>query len=254
MNTLVIAIGGFISLLILLIILRVKGGSSFEIKNSDIVLALIPIALWLFLTGKIQEFSVGDLKIVSAIREASKSPVAPQVTQLPVESVQVDRKAGIEAIPDLVRKKTQALSFSIGHGGYWGTAIREYLDALTQYPAIRYIVINDSKGHLFGIADARQLAAIVLGSGRPFTSQNFADWLNSSNTEQLKALLPGFIPAENALNKYSDKVKALKIMDSLDVQTLPIVDDAGNFIGIVDRSKLTASILLSIDERLEAGK
>ena len=43
-------------------------------------------------------------------------------------------------------------------------------------------------------------------------------------------------------------------MDSLDVQTLPIIDDASRYVGVVDRSKLTASILIDVTERLESGK
>jgi CBS-domain-containing membrane protein len=35
-------------------------------------------------------------------------------------------------------------------------------------------------------------------------------------------------------------------MSSLDVQTLPVVDEAARFVGVVDRSKLTASMLIDI--------
>ena len=40
-------------------------------------------------------------------------------------------------------------------------------------------------------------------------------------------------------------------MNTLDVQVLPVVDDAQKFDGIVDRSKLTASILTEIADRVE---
>ena len=36
----------------------------------------------------------------------------------------------------------------------------------------------------------------------------------------------------------------------MDVRTLPVVDEAGQFVGIVDRSKLTASILIEIAEKV----
>lgn len=256
MDTLIYSIGGFILLLVIIVALRAKTGNKFEIKNSDIVLALIPVALWLFLTGKIQEFTFGDFKIVAAVREASKSPVAPQVsrlTELPVESVRTYLKGGTAEIPVIIKNESQALSFQLGHGGYWGPAINEYFEVLTQYPFLRYIVINNSDGSFFGTADARQLAAIIRGPGGRFDSQAFADWLNSSNKAQLETL-PGFISSGKALNKTSDKRRALQLMDSLDVQTLPVIDDAGGFAGIVDRSKLTASMLLDIAERLETRK
>jgi len=38
----------------------------------------------------------------------------------------------------------------------------------------------------------------------------------------------------------------------MDVQTLPVVDDAGKFVGVVDRSKLTASIIIDIAQKVGA--
>ncbi|MGH7901011.1 MAG: hypothetical protein ACRENZ_04670, partial [Thermodesulfobacteriota bacterium] len=175
--------------------------------------------------------------------------------KLPVQSVQMDPKVGTGGIPELIKKKSQALSFQLGHGGYWGPAVEEYLKILTQYPFLRYIVINDSDGSFFGMADARQVADVILrpGPGVPFDSQTFAEWLNSSNKSQLETL-PSFISSKNALNKESDKRRALQLMDSLDVQTLPIIDDGRRYVGVVDRSKLTASILIDVTDRLESGR
>lgn len=253
MNTLIISIGGFIVLVGLIIALKAKTGNKFEVKNSDIVLALIPIALWLFLTGQVQELAFGDLKIVSAVKKASASPVEAQVTELPVESVQVDIKAGVREIPRLIEKKSEALSFRLGYGGYWGPAISEYLGALTREPYLRYIVISNPDGSFFGMADARRLAAILQGRKGESYARNFANMLASADRDGLKEL-PGFISTENTLKETSDKRTALKIMDSLDVQTLPVTDASGRFVGIVDRSKLTASILIDIADRLEHEK
>lgn len=253
MPTLLIAIGGFILLLAALVVLRAKTGNKFEIKNSDIVLALIPIALWLFLTGEIQEFAFGDIKIVKAFNEASQSPVAPQVTQLPVENVQMDPKRGVGDIPRLIESKSQALSFRLGHGGYFGPAISRYLEELTQYPFLRYIVIENSDGSFFGMTDARQIAAIIRGPRGSSFAREFADWLNSSNKAKIGEL-PGFISSKDALKKDADRFRALQIMESLDVHTLPVINDAGKFVGIVDRSNLTASMLIDISQRLQVRK
>jgi hypothetical protein len=110
--------------------------------------------------------------------------------------------------------------------------------------------MNNPDGSFFGMADARQIAGIIRGSHPRFDATNLADWLNSANKAELEAL-PGFIPSEKALHKSDDKQKALDRMNSLDVQVLPVLDEAGRFDGIVDRSKLTASILTEIAEHLE---
>ncbi len=254
MNTVIIALGIFAVVLALLVALRAKTGNRIDIRNSDIVLALVPVALWLFLTGKIQEFAFGEVKIVAAIKVATKAPVGPEVSKLTLdtvrEPVRTMTKGGPEVIPQMINTKSQALSFTIGEGGYVGSAIADYLEKLTQYPFLRYIVMNNPDGSFFGIADARQVADIIRASSGRFNAMNFAEWLNGANKEQLEEL-PGFIPSSNALHKNDDKQKALEKMNSLDVQVLPVLDESGRFDGIVDRSKLTASILTEIAQHVE---
>ena len=62
MSTVAIALGFFALLLAFVVLLRAKSGNKIDIRNSDIVLALVPVALWLFLTGKVQEFGFGEVK------------------------------------------------------------------------------------------------------------------------------------------------------------------------------------------------
>ncbi len=252
MNTPLVAIGGFLAILVLLVMLRAKTGNKLDIKSSDIVLALVPIGLWLFLSGKVQEFAFGDFKIVAAIKDASKSPVAAQVTELPVVSLQTESKGSVDQIPNLIAKKSEALSFRLRHGGYYdGPAISEYLTRLTQYQFLRYVIVNDADGSFFCLADSRQLAALLRESYS--FDEDFARWLNSGDKTQL-AGLPGFISVEQAMMKTSNRRRALQLMDSLDVQTLPVIDDGRRFIGIIDRSKLTASMLIDIADKVEASQ
>ncbi|MDQ7053382.1 MAG: hypothetical protein Q9P14_10975 [candidate division KSB1 bacterium] len=253
METSILSVLAFLILLSLLVTLRIKTGNKIEVKSADILLALIPVALWLFLTGKIQEFAFGDLKIVAAIREASESPVAKEVTtliSLPVENVRVAPKGRIENIPDLLEKRTQVLAFRLGYGGYQGSVIQRYLEMLTRQPYLRYIVIENPDGTFFGLADARQLATLVRSPARPFSVYQLADWLNAGEAEPLERL-PGFVSSQQALTQKADRRKALEIMNALDVQVLPVVNESRRFVGIVDRSKLTASMLIDIAARLE---
>jgi len=230
--------------------LRARTGSRFEIKTSDVALALVPVALWMLFTGKVQEFAVGDVKIVTAIREASASPIKNQVTPLPVAEVRIDPKLGVEQIPELLRRKTEALSFRLGYGGYYGPAIAEYLARLSQSPSFRYVVISMSDGRFAGMIDARQLSALLTGQDRR-QSDEFASHLNRNEFDAILTL-PGVIAQDKAIKKSTDKRQALMQMEAMDVQTLPVVDDAGKFVGVVDRSKLTASILIDIAQKVGA--
>jgi hypothetical protein len=251
MDTLIITIGIFIILLAVLVGVRAKSGTKFEVKNTDIILALIPIALWLFLTGKIQEFTLGEFKIVAAIQNAAETPVALHIKSLPVETINAQSKAGTSMIPDLLARKIPALSFKLGTGGYYyGPAINEYFRALTQSPQFKYVIINNADNTFFGMADAQQLGSLFNSNYGSRLADDFAGWLNTSDTKKLYTL-PGFIDSEKALHKESNKQYALRLMDSLDVQILPVISDEFKFSGIVDRTKLTASLLIDITDRIE---
>ena len=271
----IIAFVVFAIFLIGLVVLRIKLGNRFEIKNTDVVLALVPVALWLFLTGKVQEFGFGEVKIVAAIKVASKTPIDDQVSKfLPVDAVPLMEKGGVGEIARAVQTKAQAISFHLGRSYYSGSAIRAYLDELTQYPYLRYIVLNNQNDTLFGVVDARQLAEILRSErlqrpsstpGAPMpgeqaqlgirpeprlTSDNLAKWIKEPNVEELKTL-PGFIAAKDALDSNTKRQKALEQMNTLNVQTIPVVDENKKFKGVVDRSKLTASILTEIAAQVE---
>lgn len=57
-------------------------GTKFEIKNSDILLAVVPIAFWFVLTGKVSSLEFGDFKIEAAFVEAAEASVRSQVTAI----------------------------------------------------------------------------------------------------------------------------------------------------------------------------
>lgn len=279
MSTVFISLGVFVLFLTAVVLLRVRSGNTIDIRSSDIVLALLPVVFWLFLTGKVKEFSFGGLAIEAAINIAVKEPVKDQVQMaLPVEAVRTSPKGGTSEIQTAITEKSQALSFTLGRRGYYvGSVIMEYLDRLTQYPYLRYLVLNNQDGTFFGLVDARQLASILRNAPRPpadsaspspaesiqpyeqrsiggaeprLSAKNLADWLNADNKTEL-ATLPGFIAATDALPKSADRKQALQKMNMLEVPTIPVVDESGKFVGTIDRSKLTASILTEIAAKVD---
>ena len=257
-----------------LVYLRATSEKKFEIQNSDIVLGLVFVALFLFATGQLNEIAFGEVKLARAIKGATKAGIENQVSKLlPVDAVPLVEKGGPEEIRRAIDKKAQALSFHLGRGYYQGRAIRAYLEQLTQYPYLRYIVLNNGDDTFFGLVDARQLMQAIrsgqsetatatpasafpgeqaqVGIAAPrLTAESIANWLNGNNLTELRTL-PGFISAENALDARTDRQKALEQMNALDVQTIPVVNGAKKFVGVVDRSKLTASILTDVAAKVE---
>jgi hypothetical protein len=100
------------------------------------------------------------------------------------------------------------------------------------------------------MANARELTALFETQRPPYTATDFAEWLNRGDGEAL-ARLPGFIGRQHALNEQTDKRQALQRMEVLNLDTLPVVQEKERFSGIVDRSRLTASLLIDVANNLE---
>jgi len=64
--------------------------------------------------------------------------------------------------------------------------------------------------------------------------------------------MPSFKSSVDAVNeRTTDKSQALQKMELLNVDTLPVVNDNGQFVGVVDRSRLTASFLIDVSKQLK---
>jgi len=70
---------------------------------------------------------------------------------------------------------------------------------------------------------------------------------------QKLAQLPGFVSSSNAVTKQLDKREVLDRMQKAGRDWLPVVTAQGQLDGVVDRSRLTASIILDVTNQLRAG-
>lgn len=251
---LLISIGAFIAILALLLFLRARN-STLEIRATDIVVATLPVLIYLLVTGNIQklEFGEGGVKIETAFVKASNKQINSQVAPLvglPLEPTAMDPKRGIEEIPQLLERKTEGLVFRLGYNGYYGPAIQEYLARLTAQPYLKYIVIQNSDGTFFGMADARQLSAMLSNPYGPVKADELARWLINSNRASFSKL-PGFVAMEHAAKTTADKSEVLQSMEQLNVDVLPAVNEQNIYVGIVNRARLIASLILDVSKELK---
>jgi len=252
--TILYSIGSFLLILAILVLLRAKS-SRFEVKPSDIVVAVVPVVVFLLVTGKLQKFEIGEggVKIETAFVQASRASIDPQVTALtglPAAPIQLDSKAVVSEIPRLIERQTEGLLFRLGHGGYWGPAIEEYFNVLARHPFFKFLIVEHPDGRFFGLADARALNELLGNSDAPYDADQLARWLNQSDTKALSRL-PGFIGEDQAVRKGTDKFEALLKMEELNVDWLPAVNDQQRFAGIVERSRLMASLLIDVTQSLK---
>lgn len=250
-----------VGLLVIAVLLRARFGDKCELKTIDLVLIILPLLFVLLITGKLKVLDAFGVKadFSELFADAAKTNIeqqlegerSPGVDEV-VHMLEMAAKGGVREIPQLMEKKTEALVFRLGHGGYYGPAIQQYFDALYASSYLQYLIILDDKGKLYGIYDALDVAVYFRTEGEG-AYRNFERWLNRPDDSSLRSLrrLPGFIAAEQAVPRGMSKREVLKRMDTLRVNSLPVVDEAGFFVGMVERSRLTASLILEVADRLE---
>lgn len=250
-----------IVLLIGSILTRARLGEKYELKTIDLVLIILPLLFVLLITGKLKVLDAFGVKadfselFADAAQADIQGQVADTVTPAVDEVVQMLEmagKGGVREIPRLIENRTQALVFRLGHGGYYGPAIQQYFEALYASSYLQYLVVVDQDGKLFCLYDVLDLAVhFRTEGGRGY--DEFARWLNNPNERTPESLrrLPGFIGKDQAVSRQISKRDALERMEEFGVDSLPVVDEQGGFGGMIDRSRLTSSLILEVAERLE---
>lgn len=235
-------------LLVGLVVLRRATG--LEVKLGDLALPATVFGLYLLLTGQITRIEAGGVTLERAFAEAVGSSLGPQVAlvaPLPVDTVDYWQKGGPATLDRMLEEGAEALSFRFGHGGYHGPAIQEYLDALLARGAIRWVLFMNEDRTFWGLAEATALKRAL---GHRLPANRLAETLNAGERAPLAEALAGLVPAGAALAPDAEKRAALAAMEERSVDVLPVVDASGAFVGVVERSRLVASILLEVDRTL----
>lgn len=252
-----------VAFMIVAVVLRARFGEKYELKTIDLALLILPLLFVLLISGKLKVLDAFGVKadFSELFADAARADIQEQVVESGATNVdevvhllEMAAKGGVQEIPRLVEKRTEALVFRLGHGGYYGPAIQQYFDALYASSYLKYVVILDQNGRLFGIYNALDLA-VAFRTGRDMAYADFADWLNRPDERARASLtrLPGFVGADKAVARDLSKRDVLRRMDDLRVDNLPVVDKGGVFVGTIERSQLTASLILEVADRV-AGR
>lgn len=202
--------------------------------------------------------------IQASFEGAQQQTVESSDLLLPADLIRVEEKGGPDQLQRMLERGVDALSYQLG-GYYYGPMVWRYFDALKTLPQFRYVLILSPGGEeLLGTLDATTLAAHLdppdtvalrerLGDdvwNTPDESEvprwgEFAGRLSDGDLEWMQAL-PSFRPVGTKVRSDASSLEVLATMEELRAEILPVVDRNGYFAGIVDRSRLTARILLEI--------
>ncbi len=242
-----IAIGIFIVSFILVILLRKKIGKDYEINNTDILIGIIPLALWLLLTGKITNFEYGDLKITSAFAEANNKPITGTITEVYKSNLTSAEKGSIYELERILESKPEALIFYSGQNRYESGVIGQYLRTLSA-STLKYLIIKNTSDEFIGMVSVDKFVSQTLIENPTIEPYDFAEWLNNGMDENYSRI-EGFITLEQSLDETVSKIEALEEMEKLSQKFLPVVDQR-SFVGIIERGELSTSLLMDVSRNL----
>lgn len=242
------------------VLLRVFSQGKYEIKTIDLVFIIVPLLFAGLVTGKLRGLDLFGVKadLSELWARAADTQIELQVSSVPVspvddaiEMIETAEKRGVDEIPRLIEQRTQALAFRLGMGGYYGRAIKKYFDDLYGSSYLRYVVINHSDGTLYGIYDAADLIAYLrtLGEAGYDTFERMLNQGEERGAKDWLARLPGFVSSDKAVTPETSKRDALQAMEELNLDSLPVRDPAGRFVGTVERAKLTTSLILAVTKK-----
>jgi hypothetical protein len=239
--------------LIFVVTLRSATNKNVEITLNDAIIAAIAGGLALLISGKIAKLIIGAEGVTiettkQAIITSTNTKITKQV--LPIQVVSEAEKGALEELPNFVGRRVQALDFTLGRRYYQADVIKKYLETLTSYDFFRYVILNNPNGTLFGMIDASSLKANL---NNPIALESFSDQVNSNTNLDRIVQLPGFVSARDAVSEGDDRRVVLDRMEKIGRDWLPVVDPGGRFKGIVDQSRLTASIILDVTNQLRAA-
>ncbi len=251
----VLLAAGFV-LLVASVLIRVFSSGKYEIKTIDLVFIVLPLLVVGLATGRLQGLDLFGVKadFSRLFAEAANGEIKDQVGQQQVSSVddvthfiQAPGKGGLDQIPALIEQKTEAISFRLGMGGYVAYAIQQYFEKLFGSSYLKFIVIENADGTLFGVYPAADLIGYLRAAEGAGYDQ-FGSLVNSGDeaAREMLARLPGFIPADGAATTATTKREALESMERLNVNALPVIDADHRFIGTIERAKVIASLLLAV--------
>jgi CBS domain-containing protein len=235
----------FAGIIAILAVVKAKAGGRFSIETNWVLIAVLPIIFWLFLSGKIESIRAGGVEVKAVIRTVSAQVVerGRDYSLVEFDRISAEPKVGLERIDEYIKRKLPALSFQLGYRGYAGSAIREYLQRLSEHDFFKHIVFEDRGGKFVGMMPASSL----LRFGR---ERNFEE-VRQAIEEGRVGQFPDLIGRERAVTTSISKRQALETFEQTDADELPVVDEEGRLVGILSRSKLSSGVLAAILRKVE---
>jgi hypothetical protein len=224
-----------------------------EFSNTDVLIAAVVILLIGMGSGKIESFKAGDIEVKRAIQDARKKDISSDLTKLPYSPLQTQLKGPKSGIPDFLKLGKGALTLRLGYDGYADSVIMDYLkgmgNAMASGAGPFYVVFVESGRTFWGMVKTYDLVRFMDAENIP-ASNVLSKQIRTKDTKKLEEI-PGIILKNDVVLVGDDRLTALRKMDKSNNELLPVIDSDGQFVGTVERNRITASLMVNVAEKLD---
>jgi len=234
--TIWILIVSFFVILFLIALINYKLNKEFKIETSWLALSLAPVVIWLITTQQLSEFS--GFGLAFKLNKVTATPVSLQLDGdlIQPEAISSDAKEGVGKIDIFKRERVSAITLEVGKRDYYlDSAIQRYLTELTPQTFFKYVLFLDKNGKFRGMIWGDKLLEEM-----SHRNIELVDLLESNDISGISGINMASVATG------SSKQAALQIMDKHGLSELPVVDENGYFIGVVERNKITSSIVAQL--------
>jgi CBS domain-containing protein len=209
-------------------------------------LLLLPALLYLALSGRLTEIT-GPGGVGAKFREVGAKPAPANWQKLTEEEVQMVTKGGLDELRRLrptlgLDDRPIVLTFTLGAGhSYHEYMVRSYVEVLAALRRFLAVVFLDPDGRLLAYMSAIRFVALMRSQQ---ADSRFMRDLSDPDALQHLVTTPGV--STETLPAGSTNSDALQLMTRRGLEVLALVDDAGQFKGVVERERVISDILLAV--------
>jgi CBS domain-containing protein len=207
-------------------------------------LLLIPLLAYIIVSGRVSEFKAPgglEVKLVTMARQPANNMATENIEMLG-EAISVVRKSGLEELDALESRldESQRILLKLVLGQHYELeTLTEYVDRLLRYKTFKFVIFLDQKHRLLAYASSWAIARILQGN----QAHRLLDMIAQEKVMELWDF-PGMMT--RTLSTRENAIDALKIMNTANLEAVPIVDDKQKVKAIIERERILCELFLGM--------
>lgn len=211
-----------------------------------ITLILIPILVYVIISGRLRELK-GPGGLEARFSEAASQDIKPsyETVEPSVEEMQILAKGGLRELQhkkfDIDESRPIVMTMILGKGGYYDwQAVTQYMNFLSQYSNFKFVVFLDGKNQFVAYMPSWAFIGLIK---LPELADEFIEIINDGCIKDLYRY-PGVV--KDTISTKSTNIVALQQMMIENLEALVVIDEERHLKGVLEREQVISKIILTL--------